>query len=57
VLAVGGYKRPCGRERAALRERRPVLLRAANPLLEGPGPSFYRRKERIQVYNGGVVVC
>jgi hypothetical protein len=20
---------------------------------EGPGPSFYRRKERAQVYNGG----
>jgi hypothetical protein len=32
VLAVGGYKRPRGRERAASRERRPVLPRAANPL-------------------------
>jgi hypothetical protein len=32
ALAVGGYKRPRGRERAASRERRPVLLRAANPL-------------------------
>jgi hypothetical protein len=32
ALAVGGYKRPRGRERAALRERRPVLPRAANPL-------------------------
>jgi hypothetical protein len=32
ALAVGGYKRPHGRERAALRERRPVLPRAANPL-------------------------
>jgi hypothetical protein len=33
ALAVGGYKRPCGRERAASRERlsRP-LPRAANPL-------------------------
>jgi hypothetical protein len=42
------------RERAALRERlsRP-RPRAAHPLSEGPGPSFYRRKERIQVYNGG----
>jgi hypothetical protein len=43
------------RERAASRERlsRP-LPRAANPL------SFYRRKERIQVYNGGcsrVLTC
>jgi hypothetical protein len=32
ALAVGGYKCPRGRERAALRERRPVLLCAANPL-------------------------
>jgi hypothetical protein len=60
ALAVGGYKRPRGRERAALRERHPVLPRAANPLYEGPGPPFYRRKERIQVYNGGcssVLTC
>jgi hypothetical protein len=32
ALAVGGYKRPRGRERAALRERRPILPRAAHPL-------------------------
>jgi hypothetical protein len=32
ALAVGGYKRPRGRERAASRERRPVSPRAANPL-------------------------
>jgi hypothetical protein len=60
ALAVGGYKRPRGRERAALCERRPVLPRAANPPYEGPGPPFYRRKERIQVYNGGcssVLTC
>jgi hypothetical protein len=60
ALAVGGYKRPHGRERAALRERRPVLSRAANPLSEGLGSSFYKRKERIQVYNGGcsnVLTC
>jgi hypothetical protein len=30
---------------------------AANPLYESPGPSFYRRKERAQVYNGGVAMC
>jgi hypothetical protein len=24
---------------------------------EGPGPSFYRCKERVQVYNGGVAMC
>jgi hypothetical protein len=32
ALAVGGYKRPRGRERAAMRERCPVLPRVANPL-------------------------
>jgi hypothetical protein len=32
ALAVGGYKRPRGREGAASRERRPVLPHAANPL-------------------------
>jgi hypothetical protein len=32
ALAVGGYKRPRGRERTASRERCPVLPRAANPL-------------------------
>jgi hypothetical protein len=26
---------------------------AATFSYEGPGPSFYRRKERAQVYNGG----
>jgi hypothetical protein len=34
--------------------------RAANLLVESPGPSFYRRKERVQVYNGGcssVLTC
>jgi hypothetical protein len=24
---------------------------------EGPGPSFHRCKERVQVYNGGVAIC
>jgi hypothetical protein len=24
---------------------------------EGHGPSFYRCKERVQVYNGGVAIC
>jgi hypothetical protein len=24
---------------------------------EGPGPSFYRCKERVQVYKGGVAMC
>jgi hypothetical protein len=24
---------------------------------EGPGPSFYRCKEKVQVYNRGVAIC
>jgi hypothetical protein len=31
--------------------------RATTLLYEGPGPSFYRCKERVQVYNGGVAIC
>jgi hypothetical protein len=31
--------------------------RAITPLYEGPGPSFYICKERVQVYNGGVAIC
>jgi hypothetical protein len=34
--------------------------RATTSSYEGPGPSFYRRKERAQVYNGGyssVLTC
>jgi hypothetical protein len=34
--------------------------RAATFSYESPGPSFYRRKERVQVYNGGcssVLTC
>jgi hypothetical protein len=59
ALAVGGYKRPRGREREAC-TRRPVL--SARPTLsyECPGPSFYRRKERAQVYNrrcSSVLTC
>jgi hypothetical protein len=30
--------------------------RATTLSYEGPGPSFYRCKERVQVYNGGVVM-
>jgi hypothetical protein len=55
ALAVGGYKRPRGRD--CLPARSP-----ARPTFsyESPGPSFYRRKERAQVYNGGcssVLTC
>jgi hypothetical protein len=42
-----GYKRSRGRE-GVLRD---------HPLYEGPSPSFYRCKERVQVYNGGVAIC
>jgi hypothetical protein len=30
---------------------------AATLSYEGPRPSFYRCKEKAQVYNGGVVMC
>jgi hypothetical protein len=30
---------------------------AATFSYEGPGPSFYRCKEKAQVYNGGVAMC
>jgi hypothetical protein len=60
ALAVGGYKRSRGRER----EREPCAsarspARSTFPY-ESPRPSFYRRKERAQVYNGGcsnVLTC
>jgi hypothetical protein len=42
------------------RERDGPFSRAANLSYESPGPSFYRRKERAQVYNGGcssVLTC
>jgi hypothetical protein len=54
VLAVGGYKRSRGGERG--REPYASARSPARPTFsyESPGPSFYRRKERVQVYNGGV---
>jgi hypothetical protein len=59
ALAVGGYKRSRGREREAC-TRRPVLSTRPTFSYECPGPSFYRRKERAQVYNGrcsSVLTC
>jgi hypothetical protein len=58
ALAVGGYKRPRGRERETYASARSP----ARPTFsyESPRPSFYRRKERAQVYNGGcssVLTC
>jgi hypothetical protein len=58
ALAVGGYKRPRGREREPYASARPPA-RPTFPY-ESPGPSFYRRKERAQVYNGrcsSVLTC
>jgi hypothetical protein len=59
ALAVGGYKRSQGREREREPVRQPVLPRG-HLLYEGHGPSFYRRKEKAQVYNGecsNVLTC
>jgi hypothetical protein len=55
VLAVGGYKRSRGREREGLFVS--PSSRATTLSYEGPGPSFCRCKERVQVYNGGVAIC
>jgi hypothetical protein len=58
AIAVGGYKRSRGRERESMSVS--PSSRAATPSYEGPGPSFYRCKERAQVYNGGcsnVLTC
>jgi hypothetical protein len=55
ALAVGGYKRPRGRALCG-----GLFSRATNLSYGSPGPSFYRRKERAQVYNGGcssVLTC
>jgi hypothetical protein len=62
ALAVGGYKRSRGREREREREPYAPARSPARPTFsyESPGPSFYRRKERVQVYNGecsSVLMC
>jgi hypothetical protein len=44
------------RERARALRASP-FSRAATFSYESPGPSFYRSKERAQVYNGGVAMC
>jgi hypothetical protein len=50
-----GYKRSRGRERASLFVS--PSSRATTLAYEGLGPSFYRCKERVEVYNGGVAIC
>jgi hypothetical protein len=44
-----------GRERESLSVS--PSSRVATFSYEGPRPSFYRCKERVQVYNGGVAMC
>jgi hypothetical protein len=52
VLVVGVTS--VARERESLF----VCSSPARPLLqEAPGPPFYRCKERVQMYNGGVAMC
>jgi hypothetical protein len=55
-----GYKHSRGRERERESLSVSPFSRAATFSYEDPGPSFYRRKERAQVYNGGcssVLTC
>jgi hypothetical protein len=55
----GGCARSMGYKRSRERERVSLFVssfsRATLPH-EGPGPPFYRCKERVQVYNGGVAM-
>jgi hypothetical protein len=56
ALAVGVTSvREGERERASLFVS--PSFRATTLSYEGPGPSFYRCKERVQMYNGGVAIC
>jgi hypothetical protein len=58
ALAVGGYKRSRGRQRKSLCVS--PSYRAATLPYEGPRPSFYSCKERVQVYNrehSNVLTC
>jgi hypothetical protein len=41
----------------SVREGEREIVPCDHPSYEGPDPSFYRCKERVQVYNGGVAVC
>jgi hypothetical protein len=56
ALAVGVTSAREG-ERESEPVRQPVLPRDHPLSHEGPRPSFYRCKERVQVYNGGVAMC
>jgi hypothetical protein len=41
------------RERQSAGARSSAPSPRVNPPQDGPGPPFYRRKERVQTYNGG----
>jgi hypothetical protein len=60
ALAVGVTSVREG-ERERERERASMFVnpssRATTLTYEGPDPSFYRCKERVQVYNEGVAIC
>jgi hypothetical protein len=58
ALAVGVTSvREGGRERECVSRFVSTSSRATTLPYEDPGPSFYRCKERVQVYNGGVAIC
>jgi hypothetical protein len=55
VVRVTSVARACERESLFISS-----FPRATPPKEGPGPPFYRRKERVQMYNGGcsfVLTC
>jgi hypothetical protein len=51
-----GYKRSRERERVSLFVSSFSRATLPPPSHEGPRPPFYRCKERVQVYNGGVAM-
>jgi hypothetical protein len=58
ALAVGVTSiREGERERECVSRFVSPSSRATTLPYEGPSPSFYRCKERVQVYNGGVAIC
>jgi hypothetical protein len=52
-LVVGVTSVVRGRKRAGSSARHPFCANPSTLPREGPGPPFYRCKERIQMYNGG----
>jgi hypothetical protein len=56
VLVVGVTSVARAREREREHVRLLVPRATPPPSQEGPGPPFYRCKERVQMYNGGVAM-